>query len=71
VITNCKLLTEGFDEPRVADARSRSQVRRPFVRDSVPDAVTLLHRSAVWREGQPTPKQAAMLMRFGFLHQRV
>ncbi len=36
-----------------------------FVRNNLPDAVTLLHRSARWREGRPTPKQAAMLARYG------
>lgn len=36
-----------------------------FVRNNLPDAVTLLRRSARWREGRPTPKQAAMLARYG------
>jgi ATP-dependent helicase IRC3 len=36
-----------------------------FVRAKLPDALTLLQRSARWREGHPTSKQAAMLARFG------
>jgi superfamily II DNA or RNA helicase len=36
-----------------------------FVRETLPDARTLLQRSARWRGEPPTPKQAAMLARHG------
>lgn len=50
--------------PQPTLARAARLAER-FVRETLPDAVTLLHRSARWREGRPTPKQATMLAHYG------
>jgi ATP-dependent helicase IRC3 len=49
-------------EPTAARAVKRAD---RFVRDRLSDALTLLQRSARWREDKPTPKQVAMLARLG------